>query len=37
MDEGKLPCKKEPNPHDTFAVAIRKPSLFESVTVGHIP
>lgn len=38
MDGAGLPCEREPgNPHDTFAVAVRKSSPSGSVTVGHIP
>ena len=33
-----LACKREPgNSHDTFAVAVQKPSPSGNMTVGHTP
>ena len=38
VDRVNLPCEREPgNPHDTFAVAVRKPSPSGNMTVGHAP
>ena len=38
VDGVDLPCEREPgNPHDIFAVAVRKPSPSGNVTVGHAP